>query len=89
MTQVASTASVVDRLVGRGPEVETDIRRTGGGPGALGHQDGDHVLPGIGIPGSAHSAIPAEPSGNRCHVVAPGDHGHAKPPAVAVKVARD
>src|SRR2546422_4917075 len=34
-----TSRSVVDRLVGRGPEVETDIRRTGGRPGALGHQD--------------------------------------------------
>src|SRR3954452_21350362 len=39
--------SVVDRLVGQGPEIETDIGRTGGSPGALGHQDGDHLLRGV------------------------------------------
>src|SRR5713101_4049251 len=33
--------SVVDRLIGCGPEIATDIRRTGRGPGALGHQEAD------------------------------------------------
>src|SRR5439155_9398722 len=40
-----TSRSVVDRLVGRGPEVETDIRRTGGRPGALGHQDPEPCPP--------------------------------------------
>src|SRR3989442_880483 len=81
--------SVVDRLVGRGPEIEADVRWTGGSPGALGHEDGDHVLPGVGIPGGAHAAVPAVPAGYRRDVVAPGDHGDAESPAVAVKEARD
>src|SRR2546428_4029661 len=40
-------ASVVDRLVRRSPEIKADIRRTWGSPGALCHQNGDHVLPGV------------------------------------------
>ena len=32
-------ASVVDRLVGRGPEIEIETRRAGRSPQALGHQD--------------------------------------------------
>ena len=39
--------SVVDRLVGQGPEIEADVRWAGRRPGALGHQDGDHILPGV------------------------------------------
>jgi len=35
------------------------------------------------------AAVPAEKGGHRRHVIAPGDHGHAEPPTVAVKVARD
>ena len=71
--------SVVDRLVGRGPEIETDRRSdTGRSPGALGHQDSDHLLLGVRIPGGAQAAVPAEPPGNRGHTVAPGDRGHAE-----------
>src|SRR5229473_8310429 len=78
--------SVVDRLVGQGPEI--DVRWTGGCPGALGHQDDDHLLPGVGIPGGAQATVPAIPAGHRRDVVAPGDHGDAESPAMAVKVAR-
>src|SRR3989442_15586600 len=77
--------SVVDRLVGRGPEIEADVRWTGGSPGALGHEDVDHVLPGLGIPGGPHAAVPAVPAGHRREGVAPCDQGHAETPAVAVK----
>src|SRR2546422_3256499 len=68
-----TSRSVVDRLVGRGPEVETDIRRTGGRPGALGHQDPDHALLGVRTPRGAQAAIPAERSEGPGHVLAPGE----------------
>src|SRR2546425_511977 len=84
-----TSRSVVDRLVGRGPEVETDIRRTGGRPGALGHQDPDHALLGVRTPRGAQAAIPAERSEGPGHVLAPGDHGQAEPPTVTVEVAGD
>jgi len=42
---VPGSLLVVDRLVGQGPEI--DVRWTGGCPGALSHQDDDHVLPGV------------------------------------------
>src|SRR5437773_10809218 len=86
-TPVPGSSLVVDRLVGQGPEI--DVRWTGGSPGALGHQDGDHVLPWVGIPGGAQAAVPAVSTGYRRDVVAPGDHGDAEPPAMAVKKARD
>jgi hypothetical protein len=71
---------VVDRLIGRGPEVEADIRWTGGSPGPLGHENDDHILSGIGIPGGAQTAIPAQTAGHRRDVVASGDHRDAEPP---------
>ena len=37
--------SVVDRLVGQRPE--RDVRWVGGSEEALGHEDGDHLLPGV------------------------------------------
>jgi len=44
---------------------------------------------GVRTPGGAQAAVPSElPDGPR-YVLAPGDHGQAKPPAVAVKVAAD
>src|SRR5437762_2719796 len=65
-----SGCSVVDRRVGRGPEVETDIRGIGGGPGPLGHQDRDHVLPRIRVPRGAQAAVPAERSDAPRNVIA-------------------
>ena len=44
---VFESTLVVDRLVGQGPEIEADVRWTGGSPGALGHENGDHLLPGV------------------------------------------
>src|SRR5882762_11094141 len=85
----AMSPLVVDRLVDRGPEVETDVRGTWGSPGALGHQDTNHVLLGIRIPGRAQAAVPAEFSDGPGHVGSPGNNRYAEPPAVAVKVARD
>src|SRR2546426_12479502 len=41
-----TSRSVVYRVVGRRPEVETDIRLTGGRPAELGHQQPDHALLG-------------------------------------------
>src|SRR6266851_5963140 len=74
--------SVVDRLVGQGPEI--DVRWAGGCPGALGHQDDDHVLSGVGIPGGAQATVPAVPARYRRDVITPGDHGDAEAPAMAV-----
>src|SRR6516162_2899431 len=50
---------VVDRLVDQSPEIATHSRRDGGGPGALGHQDPDHVLPRVRIPRGPQAAVPA------------------------------
>ena len=52
-------------------------------PETLGHQDPDHVLLGVAIPGGAVAAVPALPSGGR-HIIAPGGHGHAEAPAAVV-----
>src|SRR5437588_9558027 len=79
--------SVVDRLVGQSPE--RDVRWAGGSEEALGHEDGDHLLPGVRIPGGAHAAIPAVATRYRRDVVALGDHRDAESPAVVVKEARD
>src|SRR6266849_4077680 len=80
---------VPDCLVHAGPEVQADTRRLGGGPVALGQQDPHHLFPGVRIPRGAEAAVPAEAARRRRHVVAPGDHGQAESPAVAVEVAAD
>src|SRR2546422_1331025 len=78
--------SVVDRLIGRGPEVQVDGRQQRE-HGALGHQDRHHVLGGVGRPRGAIAAIPAEPPRHRRQVVAPGHHRHPEPPAAALPLA--
>src|SRR6266446_216889 len=50
---------IVDRLVGRGPEIAIDRRSDRRFPDALGHEDAGHVLPGVGVPGRAVAAVPA------------------------------
>src|SRR5204862_6874466 len=83
---VPGSLLVVDRLVGQGPEI--DVRWPGGCPGALSHQDDDHLLSGVGISGGVQAAVPAIPTGDRRDVVALGVHGDAEPPAKVVKKAR-
>src|SRR5438270_8472006 len=73
-------ASVVDRLIGRGPEIEKDARRTGGIPDALGHQNPDQLLLGVHVPRRAVAAVPAVPSRGRRQIVAPGHDGDAESP---------
>src|SRR5438876_8249648 len=46
---------IVDRLVGRGPEIAIDRRSDRRFPDALGHEDAGHVLPGVGISSSGLS----------------------------------
>src|SRR5208282_2077687 len=77
-------ASVIDRLVGRGPEIETDIWRPGRGPGALRHQNPDQVLARVRSPGGPQAAVPAELADRSRHLLAPHDHGEAEAPAVAL-----
>src|SRR5215213_6790920 len=84
MVCAPSGALVVDRLIGRGPEIEKDTRRTGGIPDALAHQDTDQLLLGIHVPGRAVATVPAITSGGRRQIVAPGHDGDAESPAVAV-----
>src|SRR2546426_265618 len=50
---------IVDRLVGRGPEIAIDRRSDRRFPDALGHEDAGHVLPGVGVRGRAVAAVPA------------------------------
>src|SRR5712691_5346458 len=76
--------SVVDRLVGRGPEIAIDRGSDRRIPDALGHEDAGHVLPGVGVPGRAVAAVPAVGSDRARPVVAPGDDGHAEAPAAVV-----
>src|SRR5438445_7632643 len=40
---------IVDRLVGRGPEIAIDRRSDRRFPDALGHEDTGHILPGVGV----------------------------------------
>jgi len=48
------------------------------------HQDDDHLLPWVGIPGGAQATVPAVPTGYCGNVVAPGDHRDTESPAMAV-----
>src|SRR5215212_791024 len=80
MVCAPSGALVVDRLIGRGPEIEKDTRRTGGIPDALAHQDTDQLLLGIHVPGRAVATVPAITSRGRRQIVAPGHDGRAESP---------
>src|SRR5712692_10998672 len=75
---------VVYRLVGGGPEIAIDRGGDRRIPDALGHEDAGHVLPGVGVPGRAVTAVPAEGSDRARQIVAPGDDGHAEAPAAVV-----
>src|SRR5437899_9769016 len=61
---------IVDRLVGRGPEIAIDGGRHRRIPDALGHEDSGHVLPGVSVPGRAVAAVPAEGTDRPRHIVA-------------------
>src|SRR5258706_9659222 len=75
-----SAVSVIDRLIGRRPEIGRDRRRRGGFPGALGHQDPHHLLLGVRPPGRAEAAVPAVLAGHGRDAVAAGGPGHAATP---------
>ena len=75
--------SIVDRLIGRGPEVDEDARSLRRFHEALRHEDPDHVFPGIRIAGGAQAAIPAEPA-HRPQLVTPGGDRNAEPPSPVV-----
>src|SRR5579884_1753401 len=60
-----------------------------GGKRTRSHQDGNHILFGIYIPGGAQSAVPAVATGDRCNIVTFGNHSDAETPAMRVEKARD
>src|SRR6185436_14486408 len=63
--------SVVEGLVDRGPEVLIELAGEGE---HLGQHDSRQLLGGVGVPGGAVAAIPAETAGAGCHVVALDEH---------------
>ena len=79
---LAIRQSVVDRLVNRGPEICAEIDH-GRIQRSLGHEYPDHVLRRVRSR-SALAAVPAEPSGHRCQIVASGDDSHAETPASVI-----
>src|ERR1700722_2424996 len=72
--------SVVDRLVGSGPEVEEKRQLARRGP-ALGHEDHRHVLGRVVVPGGAVPAPPSVAPGRGPEVRAPGEDRHPETPA--------
>src|ERR1700687_3844520 len=83
MALLRGRASIVDRLIGRGPEVAEYARSLRRFQEALRHEDPDHVFPGIRIAGGAQAAIPAEPA-HRPQLVTPGGDRNAEPPSPVV-----
>src|SRR6516164_8051323 len=79
--------SVVDCLVGRGPEIAGDARWHRRSPGSLGQEDRGHVFAGIRAPRGAQAAVPAVATDRRRDVLAPGDDGRAEPPPNVVEIA--
>src|SRR6476620_9086446 len=76
-------ASIVDQLVSRGPEVETEGGNSQAVRTALGHENTDHLFSRVDVSGRAEGAVPAEASGDR-KIDAPGDHPHTEAPPPAV-----
>src|SRR5216684_1131696 len=74
-------SSVLDRLVGEGPEVRHDVRRYRGFHHALGEEDAGEVLAWIRTACGADAADPAEPPRYRGKIDALGVDAHAESPA--------
>src|SRR5262249_24553941 len=75
------TASIVDQLVSRGPEVENERGNTQQVWTTLGHKHAHHLFLWIDLRGSAEGAVPAEAPGNARKVAARGAHPHAEAPS--------
>src|SRR5690242_8570378 len=73
--------SVLDRLVGEGPEVSHDARKYGGFQHALGEEDAGEILLRIPRACSAEATDPAQPSRRRGKINALGVDTHAESPA--------
>src|SRR5579859_4161516 len=79
--------SIVDRLIGGGPEVGHHLWSYRRVHQPLGQQDPGELFPGVGIPGRAVAALPAETAGVGVKVIAPGEDRNAKAPA-AIEIGR-
>ncbi len=80
-------ASVVDRLVRRGPEIPMHARGNRGIPETVRHQDPDHLLLRVGIPRRAIATVPAVSARDRLEVFAPDEDGDAEAPSAVVSEA--
>src|SRR5258708_34010937 len=76
--------SIVDRLIGRGPEIRHHARRLRRIHHPLGQENAGELLVRVGIPGGTVAAIPAEPARRGVEIVALGEDRHSKTPAPAI-----
>src|SRR6266704_1217820 len=83
MALLRGPRSIVDRLIGGGPEVDEYSRSLRRFHEPLRHEDPDQVFFGIRIAGGAQAAIPAEPA-HRPKLVATGSDRNAEPPSPVV-----
>src|SRR6185369_14170632 len=78
------SCSVIEGLVGPGPEIAGYARRNWRLHQELGHQDADHVLARIEMGRRAVAAVPAEPAGRGEDVGAARHHRATHAPARAM-----
>src|SRR5262245_23626910 len=76
-------ASIVDGLVGQGPEIAVEVELHG----ALSQHNANQILFGVTEPGGAQAAIPAAAAWNRGNIVTSGNHRDPKSPAMRLEEA--
>src|SRR5215470_17084194 len=76
--------SIVDRLIGKRPEVGHDGRHLRRFHHPLGEQDAGQIFLRVRVPGGAKTAFPAVAAGHIAQLVAPGEDGDTKTPAAVV-----
>src|SRR4030095_3322938 len=83
---IVANGSIVDQLVGRGPEVADEPRNAQLVGTTLGQEHTDHVFLWIDPPRRAEGPVPAEAPRSARKIAARGDHAHAESPAVITPV---
>src|SRR5258707_8768700 len=78
---IASSPSIIDGLIGQGPEIHHRTRWLRRIHHPLGQQNSSEILGGIGIPRRAVAAIPAEPARHIAEIVTPCEDRKAHAPA--------
>src|SRR5882757_7737895 len=78
---IAPSPSIIDGLIGQGPEIQHCTRWLRRIRHPLGQQNSGEILGGDGIPRRALAPIPAEPARHIAEIVTPGEDRETHAPA--------